>query len=532
MLKALIKKQYLESFRSYFVNAKTNKARSKGGTVGFFIFFAVAMLSLFAIFYGLAHSLSVFLTDELSWFYYALMGIISVMLGVFGSVFNTYASLYLSKDNELLLSMPIPPTKILLSRMALVEGLSLLYSGTVWLPTLVCSWINKTPAALSVVFGVLLLVVISLFVSALTCILGWVIAAISVKVKRKSFIVVILSVGFLVAYYFVVMRFTEYIQEILLHSAAVSAGVKKWANLFYQLGCAATGKPIAMLIFSAVSLILCGLCVWALSRRFASLALRSESVSKVKKETKPVKAIGYRSALLRREVKRFTASPSYMLNEGLGILLLPVIAVVFLIKNNALQELLQEFTVEIPELPGLLPIAVFLIVGMVVSMNVISTPSVSMEGKNLWILQSLPVSAVDVLRTKRKLHILLNIAPAAMAALVLCICLHLNVPTSVLLFAALGAFIWLSADFGLMIGVLAPNVTWTNETVPLKGINVLLAMLANWIMTLAVCGIFWVLRNLISTELYLGISTVILALLTLLLERWIKTKGAERFAAI
>ena len=33
---------------------------------------------------------------------------LAIVLGAFGSVFNTYSSLYLAKDNDLLLSMPIP----------------------------------------------------------------------------------------------------------------------------------------------------------------------------------------------------------------------------------------------------------------------------------------------------------------------------------------------------------------------------------------------------------------------------------------
>ncbi len=48
------------------------------------------------------------------WLYYALMGLLALAFGVFGSVFSTYAGLYQAKDNELLLSMPIPPRRILL----------------------------------------------------------------------------------------------------------------------------------------------------------------------------------------------------------------------------------------------------------------------------------------------------------------------------------------------------------------------------------------------------------------------------------
>ena len=56
----------------------------------------------------------------MGWLYFALMGLMAMFLGAFGSVFNTYSSLYLAKDNDLLLSLPIPVRIIMASR--LVSG--------------------------------------------------------------------------------------------------------------------------------------------------------------------------------------------------------------------------------------------------------------------------------------------------------------------------------------------------------------------------------------------------------------------------
>lgn len=71
---------------------------------------------------------------EMDWMYFALMGFTSVFLGAFGSVFNTFSSLYLSKDNDLLLSMPIPVNAIMVSRLLSVYLMGLMYSASVILP--------------------------------------------------------------------------------------------------------------------------------------------------------------------------------------------------------------------------------------------------------------------------------------------------------------------------------------------------------------------------------------------------------------
>ena len=41
MLKVLLQKQLAEIFRTYFYNAKTNRARSRGATVAYFLLFAL-----------------------------------------------------------------------------------------------------------------------------------------------------------------------------------------------------------------------------------------------------------------------------------------------------------------------------------------------------------------------------------------------------------------------------------------------------------------------------------------------------------
>ena len=67
----------------------------------------------------------------MGWLYFALMGLLAMFLGAFGSVFNTYAGLYLAKDNDLLLSMPIPVRYIMASRLLGVYLMGLMYSGVV-----------------------------------------------------------------------------------------------------------------------------------------------------------------------------------------------------------------------------------------------------------------------------------------------------------------------------------------------------------------------------------------------------------------
>ena len=107
MLKLLLKKQLTEIFRNYFYDPKKNKARSKGAVILYFVLFGVLMVGVLG---GLFTFLSLALCTALynvgmPWLYFLLIGLLASFLGIFGSVFNTYAGLYLPKDNDLLLSL-------------------------------------------------------------------------------------------------------------------------------------------------------------------------------------------------------------------------------------------------------------------------------------------------------------------------------------------------------------------------------------------------------------------------------------------
>lgn len=533
MLKTLIKKQYMECFRSYFINPKTGKRRTKWGIFGMFVFFTVIMLFLAAMFFGMSFLAGdTLLSLGMDWLYFVLMGVAAIFMGAFGSVFNTYATLYLSKDNEMLLAMPIAPAKILVTRMSLVYGMSLMYSGIVWIPAVCYAWIFGTVSTQAVVFDIALIFLIALFVTVITCALGWVVALVVSRMKNKSFFVVLISLVFFCGYYYVCMNMMSILQKLLLNAAALGEGIRVWANVLYQLGMAAAGDGKAMAIFTGITLALFAVCFFLLSRSFLHIATRTQGErKKVGKLT--VKSTGVSAALLGRELKRFTSSPIYMLNCGLGIFLLPVLAVFALVKREVLEAVVGGLGEMLPWIGDVLPMAVVVIVCLCAGLNAVSTPSVSLEGKYLWILRSLPVSGRMVLSAKLRLHVLLNLPSGVFAAVVLGTCLKLGAVSILLCSLWTVAFIWLTGAFGLLLGVLRPNFQWTSEAMPIKqSMNMMLSILLGFalpILAAVGCGLS---RNLLSTDWYLGLTGALLALLGLSVTLWLDTRGAARFDSL
>ena len=336
MFGILVKKQMIEIFRVYFYDAKKNKKRSRISTILFFLMYVAIMAGILG---GMFSFLSVqlckpFAQVHMSWLYFLIMSMIAVALGAFGSVFNTFSGLYLSKDNDLLLSMPIPVRSILAARLMGVYLMGLMYSAVVIVPAAVVYWVvaDVTPAG---VFGsILLIILISVVVLILSCALGWCVAKISLKLKNKSIITVILSLAFFALYYFIYFKAQKVIQYLLQNALIYGGKVKDSAYPLYLFGRIGEGDVVAMLLFTIAIAVLALLTFYLLSRSFIHIATATGKTEKVVYREKKEKRKSEFGALLTKEFRRFTSSPNYMLNCGLGTVLMPILIIHSSSKNG------------------------------------------------------------------------------------------------------------------------------------------------------------------------------------------------------
>lgn len=535
MIKALLKKQMTEVFSWIFMDPKKKTRRTGKGMIGYLVLY----LALIAYLGGMVFMMAKFLCEaivpaplNLTWFYFAIMGLLAIVLGVFGSVFNTYASLYLAKDNDMLLAMPIPPRAILFARLVGVYLSGLFFEMIVMLPATVAWFIYGTPTVLGAVFAILIPFVLSFFVLSLSCLLGLLIAFISTHIKHKSLVTTVFALGFFALYMWGYTKIMSSLTELLAVVGDIAEAVKGPLFPFYHMGLSATGKPLSFLVFAGIVLGIFLVVYLILSRSFLSLATTNKgSVKKAyKRERTAQKSVG--KALLAKELKRFVASPTYMLNCGLGALFLPIAGVMLLIFREDIGAMLPLFG----ELLGNADVISLLLAAAACMMGVmidITAPAVSLEGKHVWILQSLPVFPTQVLHAKLKLHLLIAVPPTVFAVACLLIAVPLSLPFYFLIPVATLLFVALIALFGLFMNLKAPNLSWVSETVPVKqSLSVTVTMFGGWGAIVGLGALYVPLHGHIHPALYLGLCCILLAAACVYLFHWINTKGARIFAGL
>ena len=532
MLKLLVKKQFAEIFKSYFYNAKKNKMRSKWGIAGWFIFFFVIMVGVLG---GIFTFLSLSFCGELvqagmGWLYFLLMGIIAIVLGAFGSVFNTYSGLYLARDNDQLLSLPIPVQTIITARLLNVYLMGAMYSATVLLPALIVYWIIAGITAARVICGLLLFLIVTVIVLLLSCLLGWVVARISLRLKNKSFVTVLISLLFIGGYYFFYFKAADLVRDLIANAVIYGTKIKGAAYGLYLFGRIGEGSWTAMLLFLFITALLFALVWFVLFRSFLNIATDSGSVEKKRYVERTVREKSVFAALLSKEFGRFTSSASYMLNCGLSVLLIPACGILFLFKGRDIFGILDDV---FSSRPGTSAVLLCTMLCMMLSMNDMAAPSVSLEGKSIWIPQSLPVQPKTVLRAKVSVQLILSVLPTLFASVCGIFILKASSAEKLLLVVMPLAYAVFSAMYGMAVGVRMPILSWTSELAPIKQSGaVSVVLFSSWGFCVAVAGLYLLIGYKLGAAMYLLIWTVLLTVVALLLLRWLDTKGADAFAAL
>lgn len=527
MFKSLLVTRFQMLFSAMFRGSKTKKQRGIGFRilVGFLVLYI--LFALGGLFFTLFYSLSGPLCDAgLSWLYFSLMGIVVAALCFVGSVFAAQTQLFEARDNELLLSMPIPPRMILLSRMLMLLLLNYLFEALVAIPAGIAYALTQPFSAAGLICFVAVALLLPLLVLAITCLFGWLVALISSRLPYKNFITIVLFLLFFVAYFMVMTNLQTYIGRLVENGAAIAEAIRRAVFPAYHLGVAiADGNPISLLLF-ALCAVLPFLLVYALlSANFIRLVTTRRGARKMKYREKALKVSGVRMALIQKECRHFFASPMYMLNGATGLILMVVLVVLCIVNREALDSL----AAQLPFLKGQLPLLACAGLCACASMNIISAPSISLEGKNLWIVRSLPIDSGEILLSKADAHLLICL-PVTLACAVVCgIFFSASVLQWILLLVLPVIVTAFFALFGVTVNLHFPKFDWVSETVAVKqSASTMISLFGAMAIIIAPIVLYgMVFSAWLDVDLYLFLCGAAFLVLALVLRGYLKTGGQK-----
>ena len=527
MFKALLRVQFSSLWATLTRNTTGKRKKSTGKAVLVAILFIYILGCFFVMFGGMFYALAEPLSMlGLGWFYFALAGIIAAALCFIGSVFMAQQQLFNAKDNELLLSMPIPPSYILGSRMAALLLVNYAFELVVFIPVGVVWCMKLSVTAMGAVCFVLVCLLLPFLILSFTCLFAWLLALISSRLRFKTVITLVLSLAFLGLYMYAVMNMQNYLLALLESSAQLAGSVEAYAYPAYALGVAiAGGDLVSLLGFAACCILPFAIVCALLSRFFTSVTTKRASV-RIKYRRTELKAAGAMSALLKKELRRFASNSMIILNSALGSIFLVIMGVAALIYRDRLLEVLGFMPGGSDTLAGVAVLAL----AFMGAMDYISSATISLEGKCLWIPKTIPVPVRTILMSK----VLLNLVISLPATLIASACVAIALPMTalerlyvVLIPCIVSVFISL---YGVVINLRFPKFDYINEVNVVKNsLSVCVCLFSSWGILAAPTLLYvFVLNGVVSMTAFLGICTALLLIACLLL--YLKLcRSEERF---
>lgn len=429
---------------------------------------------------------------------YGIIGAAPVMcallisaLAFFFTIFKTNGYLFNFREYDLLMSLPFEAGTVAACKFAYMYLKSLPWYLSISLAMLIGYGLFAHPAVYVYPLWLVLTLFLPLLPMLIAAFLGFLVARISTGFRRTNLLQTILT--FLFAIFCFALRFiledifrNDKVQSTLEKTSALTdsiAGVYRPAGWF--AAAVTRGSLPGILLLVGGSALLFAVVFSIVGRSYLNInsALKSHAASgsyrmTAQKKRSVVRAIAF------KEFRRLTGSTTYMVNGCLGLVLAVLFGLIALIfgMDKIIAVVTQGAPVDSVMLRPAIPFIVYFFVGMM--STTACTPS--LEGKNYWILQSLPIEKKTIYQGKMLFNMLLAVPCMVFSTLCLCISARVPVPDT-LLYLLLGlALCAFSTAWGCVCGVRHMRLDWENEIEVIKqGTAVALYMLPNLFVVMA-----------------------------------------------
>ena len=446
-----------------------------------------------------------------------LMLSVSVVVSLIFSFYSAVKVLFGFDDYDMLFSLPVKVHEVVISKLAFSYIVDFIFSLLIVLPSLIfSSKFNIELNAVNVVNLVVLLLGAPFFSIAISILIGFIIALVSARAKRKALIETLFFVCLLIGYFLIVILTTKNAQSA---EDVLFLPLVKKTYFIYPLivkGVEEIKYSLLALLIQLVAVVPIIAIVCAFYQKIHTLFVAKKTSRKFVLKTQKVKTTF--KALYKKEIKRLFSSSLYVMNSLMGAVmaLVGVIVLTIMLASADLSALSGLGEMLIVYAPAILSFTFF--------MAPPTNCSISLEGKHLWIIRSSPISMSKVFNAKILVSLTFYLPVGVVAGVLVPIALSVNFLTG-LLFALLAITLpILSANVGLIMNLLFPLLNWDNESKAIKqGASVLTTMLSGFLITgLFGAGAYFIK---IKAQLLILIMLLISLLLTVLSYLLIIKKG-------
>ena len=464
-------------------------------------------------------------------FYLPMVMMFTSFIILMTTLYKGSGVLFDGKDYDLLGALPIKTSDIVASRVLVLYFMNLIFLGIIMIPAaIVYGVVAKPSLAFYGMYG-LTLFFIPLIPIIIATFIGAVITVVAIRFKRTQLISLILNLILLMGIMSISFGSTGTTSEELTQLSKVMMDtinqVYPLANLYLQAVC--QYNIVALILFVGCSIGAFVLFSVVLGMQFKKIHTMLHTTHRSNNyRVGEMRVSSALHALYRKELKRYFSSSMYVMNTGIGAMLMLMFAIsLIFLDGPQIEQML-----EIPNFNQYMSEFAPLVASLFMVMNGTTACAISLEGKNLWILKASPIPVKNIFLSKIGVQLTLTIPAILLNGIIMTVVLKLSLLESIMVFVLPTCYTLFIGIMGIIINLKYPNLEWTSEVVVIKQSAATLISMLVGILSLVIPSVLMICIPGISTQVELIGVTLIMVILISLAYHYMKTKGEQLFRAL
>lgn len=444
---------------------------------------------------------------------------------LFTNIFKINGTLFHFRDYDLLMSLPIKKGIIILSKLVILYITNLLMVLIFMIPSYIVYVNNVSTNITFHILYFITLFIIPLVPIIISTIIGTIITSISSNFKRKNIINMIISVLLMFGIFYLSygLENTSSIDIANIGKSMVNTFNQMYplTNLYTDI--ITNNNIISLILFILIPIILFYTFILILNKFFNKINNKLSTVS-TKNKYKLTKSHANKPifSLYKKELKRYFSSSVYVLNTAIGPIMLTIAVFALVITGTDKIDTLIGIEGLAKTFKELGP----LVLGAFCVLTCTTSSSISLEGKNLWIIKSLPIEPIKIFISKIMVNLTILIPTIIINATILSIYLKINIASYLLMLLTPIAYSLLISQLGILINIYCPIFDWKNEIRVIKqSMATILSLFIGFIIALIPFNI----SNNLDSNLYILIITFIIIILNLIIYILLNTVCTKKF---
>lgn len=393
----------------------------------------------------------------------AVLALCVSLISFMFTVFKAGSVLFEKSAYEKQITLPVTVHAIIISRFLSMYVTKLLFGALVMLPGMAVYGVLEQAPATFYVYGMTGCIFLPLLPLAVASVIGAFITGVSSRWKRKNLVAIILSMLFAGVILFGsinMFRMDEnQLTEVMKNIAALlETQIKSlyppalWLSEAMVYG---RGSLLALFLLTSLgSFLLFLVMLQPFYGKICSLLSANEAKRNYKMKKSHVKPA--LQSMVERELRRYFSSTVYVTNTLIAEVLMVIMAAAILVMGKEAIENMMGIS-------GIVERVLPIMLGAMPAILPMSACSISMEGKQWWLIKTLPVTEKDVLKSKIWANLLVVFPFYLVSEILAVIALKPDIIYALCLLGVPFLYTVFGARMGVAINLKFPIFDWDNE---------------------------------------------------------------------